>query len=292
MSTAAPAGGKIAFIGLGAMGYHMAGHLATYGDAPPLTVWNRTRAMSDKHAAEFASSEVTVADTVREAAAGASFVFICLPDSDVVSAVVNDIADVVQAGAVVVDCTSGDPAKTRDIADVLDKVGACMVDAPISGGPAGAQKAILTTMVGGKGTAVASATPFLSTFCKVVKHMGEAPGSGHATKAINNALNTSHLCMAAEGLIALQGLGSHASGDDIVEGKQRGALGVSPDRALAVINSSSGRSLQPAVRRPVEVLTGAFNYGFKVGLMLKDVRIANSIMRAQSCVFFLKEGKQ
>ena len=96
-------------------------------------------------------------------------------------------------------------------------------------------------------------------FAKKLVHLGPA-SSGHATKAINNVLNVTNLLCCAEGLLALR------------------KLGISPEKALEVINESSGRSLQSIVRIPTEVISREFNYGFALGLMQKDVNIANAIM--------------
>eukprot|EP00929_Paragymnodinium_shiwhaense_P007867 TRINITY_DN111787_c0_g1_i1.p1 TRINITY_DN111787_c0_g1~~TRINITY_DN111787_c0_g1_i1.p1 ORF type:complete len:306 (-),score=94.00 TRINITY_DN111787_c0_g1_i1:56-973(-) len=248
----------VAFLGLGAMGYHMAAHLAKRAAVPGRTlVWNRTRSVAEKHASEHQGAEAL--KTLEEASA-AKVIFCCLPDSEVVASVLENLQPRLQAGSTVVDCTSGDPALTRELAARLEASSCHLVDAPVSGGPGGAKAGSLTTMVGGPDSIVAEVTPLLSTFCKNVKHIGPV-GSGHSVKAINNALNTSHLAMAAEGLLAL-----------------RKTCNVQPAAALGAINTSSGRSLQTEVRLPVEVLSGKFDYGFKVGLMLKDVRIAVSIM--------------
>merc|ERR1711879_136412 len=135
-----------------------------------------------------------------EEAGAANVIFCCLPDSDVVLDVMGVLTPSLQAGSTIVDCTSGDPAKTRAMSESLASASCQLVDAPVSGGPAGAKAGTLTTMVGGEVPAVAGVTPLLSTFCKNVKHIGPV-GSGHSVKAINNALNTTHLAMAAEGLI-------------------------------------------------------------------------------------------
>jgi len=157
----------------------------------------------------------------------------------------------------VADCTSGDPHVTRRIASSLAECHTIhMVDCPVSGGPAGAMSGQLTTMIGGSDTAVRAVEPYL-------KHMAQkrmvrvgAIGAGHAVKAVNNALNTAHLAVATEGLLALA------------------KFGVCPEVALEAINGSSGRSLQTEERLPKEVLSRKFNYGFALGLMLKDVTIA------------------
>ena len=209
--------------------------------------------MATRHASVFGSTTAEL-----RGAFEAQVIFTCLPDSDVVSSVVTSMMDVIKEGTILVDCTSGDPKQTRAIASQVSEVGCSVVDAPISGGPDGAKRGALAAMVGGDARDIAKVLPFLSLFCTKIKHVGPV-GSGHSVKAINNALNASHLCMAAEGLLSLV------------------RVNISAEDALSAINASSGRSLQTEVRIPTEVLTRKFSYGFKVGLMLKDVRIANSI---------------
>lgn len=242
------------------MGWHMAGHIQSKAKQDGVKinckVWNRTHEVAEKHALEFGSE---ASASVKNASA--DYVFCCLPTSEVVRSVMAELGPHLPRGAIVVDCTSGDPAITQEIAKDLAKLDRDLriVDSPVSGGPAGAEAGTVTSMIGGDQDAVEAVMPLIETYSKTAKHVGIA-SAGHAVKAINNALNASHLAIAAEGLLALQ------------------KAGVSPDAALSVINSSSGRSLQTEVRMEQCVLHRDFNYGFKVGLMEKDVGIANSIM--------------
>ena len=244
----------VAFIGLGAMGWGIAGNLAAAavrGDvASPVTVWNRTLAKAERHAAAFGTRCArTLSDASR-----ADVVITCLPTSAEVAAVVAELAPELKAGSVWIDCTSGDPNTTRATAHALERVGVTMVDSPVSGGPNGAKTGELTAMVGGDVNR--RAQPVISLFAKKkIVHCGPI-GSGHAVKAVNNCLNAAHLIVGGEALIALA------------------KWGVQPEIALHAINASSGRSLQTEVRLPEEVLSRKFDYGFKLGLMLKDVRIA------------------
>ncbi|MBJ62005.1 MAG: 3-hydroxyisobutyrate dehydrogenase [Euryarchaeota archaeon] len=245
---------SIAFIGLGAMGWCIAANLATAaaeGDvASPVTVWNRTSAKAERHAAAFGTR---CARTLLDASR-ADVIITCLPTSAEVAAVVAELAPELKAGSLWIDCTSGDPNTTRETARVLERVGVMMVDSPVSGGPDGAKTGELTAMIGGD--ANRRAQPVISLFAKKkIVHCGPI-GAGHAVKAMNNCLNAAHLIAGGEALIALA------------------KWGVQPDIALAAINASSGRSLQTEVRLPGEVLSRKFNYGFKLGLMLKDVGVA------------------
>ena len=236
------------------MGWGIAANLAAAaarGDvASPVTVWNRTSAKAERHAAAFGTRCAhTLSDVSR-----ADVIITCLPTSAEVAAVVAKMAPELKAGSLWIDCTSGDPNTTRETARALERVGVTMVDSPVSGGPDGAKTGELTAMVGGDAKRVAQS--IISCFAKKkIVHCGPI-GSGHAVKAENNCLNAAHLIVGGEALIALA------------------KWGVQPEIALNAINASSGRSLQTEVRLPEEVLSRKFDYGFKLGLVLKDVRVA------------------
>ena len=245
---------NVLFIGLGAMGWGIAGNLAAAAAkgkiASPVMVWNRTCVKAERHAAEFGTRcAYTLSETSR-----ADIIITCLPTSIEVATVVAELASELKVGTLWIDCTSGEPNATRETARALKHVGVTMCDCPVSGGPDGAKTGELTAMVGGD--ANRSAQPVISLFAKKkIVHCGPI-GAGHAVKAMNNCLNAAHLIIGGEALIALA------------------KWGVQPKIALAAINASSGRSLQTEVRLPEEVLSRKFDYGFKLGLMLKDVRIA------------------
>ena len=166
----------VAFIGLGAMGWGIAGNLAAAavrGDvASPVTVWNRTLAKAERHAAAFGTRCArTLSDASR-----ADVVITCLPTSAEVAAVVAELAPALKAGSLWIDCTSGDPNTTRATAHALERVGVTMVDSPVSGGPDGAKTGELTAMVGGDANRVAH--PVISRFAKKkIVHCGPI-GSG------------------------------------------------------------------------------------------------------------------
>ena len=268
MSTTATETTTLGFVGLGAMGYPMSGHLRSR--CKRLIVWNRTRTVSERHRNEFESIVMKCPSEL--AKENPDVIFFCLPTSDVVRSVVEDMKDFIRPGTVLVDCTSGDPAITKKISDELESKGIVLIDAPVSGGPRGAKAGTLTVMMGGPEKAVRSIRELiLSSFGKAATRVGNV-GSGHATKSLNNALNVTQLCMASEGLLRL-----------------REKYGVEPGRALEMINKSSGRSLQTQERIPGEVLTQKFSYGFKIGLMLKDVRIAKTV--SDNSVYFQRTEK-
>lgn len=250
----------VAFLGLGAIGAPMAAHLAT--DAHDLVVWNRTAARAEAFAREH---RARVAATPAEAARGRDVVVTCLPTSRDVESILDGEAGLLAGlarDAVLVDCTSGDPATSRRIAARLAERGVQFMDAPVSGGVAGAQKGALTVMCGGDAAVLERVRPVLARFGSRIVHCG-ATGAGDAVKAVNNALLAVHLWSAAEGLAALA------------------KAGVSPSVALDVINGSSGRSNASQNLVPERVLTRAFPRTFRLALLDKDVGIAAEVAREQ-----------
>ena len=255
---------NVAFLGLGAIGAPMAQHLA----APEysLAVWNRTAAKSKAFAERHAKAHVRVAATPAEAARGAAFVVTCLPTSHEVAALLDGPDGLLAAmapGTVLIDCTSGDPATSKKTAERLAAKGIGFLDAPVSGGVAGAEIGTLTVMVGGEATLLERAMPVLETFGEKVVHCGPI-GAGHALKAVNQALLAIHIWSLGEGLLALT------------------RVGVPPAIALEVINASSGRSNSSQNLFPARVLNRAFPRTFKLALIDKDVRIAAQLLRDQN----------
>ena len=246
------------FIGLGAMGGHMAKHLQAKvcDSSSPLLVWNRTPERAVEHSKKYFTEAVTELSAFREC----SIIFLSLPTSNEVKDILDKCP--LQKGTIVVDTTSGVPSITKMISESCRSEGVTYIDCPVSGGPAGAEAGTLTTMIGGDDVDVVNEVviPLVTeTISTKAVYCGPS-GSGMAVKSINNIMNTAHVCIAAEGLLALR------------------SFGVEPDIALDVINSSSGRSLATQERVPQEVLTGKFGFGFKLPLMAKDCRIASSLM--------------
>lgn len=244
---------QVAFIGLGTMGYPMAGHLAKRFET---IVWNRTPDKAYQHAQQHGTK---AAEDLKQVAQ-AEFIFTCLPSSVEVEQVVQQVLPALRAGTVWIDCTSGDPNHSRRIAQTLREAECDFLDAPVSGGKAGAEAGTLTVMVGGSEETFRRALPVIEAFASKVFHVGDV-GAGHAVKAINNMLLAINLLAAAEGLLALV--------------KQ----GVDPAAALEVINVSTGRSFVTEVHFPERVLTRAFPPTFSLALLAKDTRIAVSIAR-------------
>ena len=253
---------RVAFLGLGAIGAPMARHLAT--EPFELTIWNRTTAKA--HAFAAANRSARVADSPADAARGAEVVLTCLPSSREVEQVLDGptglMAGFPRGGAVLVDCTSGDPASSRRIAAKLAERGVSFVDAPVSGGVSGAEKGRLTVMCGGDSKVLERVLPVLQAFGQKIVHCGPV-GAGDALKAVNNALLAVHIWSAAEGLATLA------------------KAGVRADIALDVINVSSGRSNTSMNLLPERLLTRAFPRTFRLALLDKDVGIAAEVAREQ-----------
>lgn len=248
----------VAFLGLGAIGAPMARHLA----APPfeLTVWNRTADKARRFAGETGARH---ASSPADAARGARVVITCLPTSREVTTLLDGddgLLGGLERGATLVDCTSGDPATSGRIAARLAERGVRFLDAPVSGGRIGAEQGTLTVMCGGDEETLAAVRPVLEAFGKKIVLCGPV-GAGDALKAVNNALLAIHIWSAGEGLAALV------------------RAGVTPDIALDVINSSSGRSNSSMNLFPERVLNRAFPRTFRLALLEKDIGIAAEVAR-------------
>lgn len=247
---------KIAFLGLGAIGTPMARHLAQKGF--DLTVWTRTAAKSSAFAKETGAKS---AATPAEAARDADVVITCLPSSvevEEVATSADGIFSTIKRGAMLLDCTSGDPEASKRLSALLEMKGCAFVDAPVSGGVAGADAGKLTVMCGGSPENFQRARPVLEAFGDKIVHCGPV-GAGHAVKALNQMLLALHIWTTGEALAALV------------------RYGVDPARALEVINGSSGRSNSSMNLIPERVLTRAFPRTFRLALLDKDVRIAARI---------------
>ena len=251
----------IAFLGLGAIGAPMARHLATAEFS--LAVWNRT---GSKAAAFAAANKVRHAKTPADAARGAAIVITCLPTSREVAALLDGpdgLLGAMATGSLLIDCTSGDPATSRQIAARLAERGIGFLDAPVSGGVSGAEAGKLTVMVGGDAAHLKTGLIALNAFGEKIVHCGPV-GAGHAIKANNKAMLAVHIWSLGEGMLALA------------------KAGVKPEVALDVINASSGRSNTSMNLFPQRVLGRAFPRTFKLALIDKDVRIAAQFLREQN----------
>lgn len=249
--------GPAAFLGLGAIGAPMAARLAR---GSRLAVWNRTPARAEAFAR---GHDARSAATPREAAAGASVAVTCLPTSREVEALLegpDGLLAGLAPGALLIDCTSGDPGTSRRIAARLAVEGIAFADAPVSGGTSGAEAGTLAIMVGADEAVFERALPVLALMGGRIERVGPV-GAGHALKAVNNALLAVNILALGEGLAALV------------------KAGVPARTALEVINVSSGRSFVSETLVPERVLTGAWPRTFRLALLEKDVGIAREILR-------------
>jgi 3-hydroxyisobutyrate dehydrogenase len=243
----------IGFAGLGHMGTPMAGRLAAAGHR--LRVYDSAPAARAGHGG---LDGVVVLSPLAQIADGADVVILMLPDSAVVAQVLlaDGLLEHVASSAVVVDMSSSVPARTRELACAAAERGVTLIDAPVSGGVAGAQSGSLTIMAGGPVDVLDRLRPVLEVLGSHVVHAGDIAGAGHAIKALNNLMSAAHLLASSEALLA---------------GRQ---FGLDPDVMLSIVNSSSGRSGSTQVKWPTFILPEAYDSGFGLRLMLKDMRIA------------------
>jgi 3-hydroxyisobutyrate dehydrogenase-like beta-hydroxyacid dehydrogenase len=242
---------KAAFIGLGVMGYPMAGHLAARGY--DMTVYNRTPEKTTRWAGDHKGA---TAATPAGAAAGADFVFTCVGNDDDLRSVVLGEAGALagmKPGAALIDHTTTSAIVARELYDEAKSRGLAFLDAPVSGGQAGAENGQLTVMVGGDEEVFARARPAMEAFGKAVTLMGPS-GAGQLTKMVNQ------ICIA--GLV--QGL---SEGMNFAK-----CAGLDGELVLDVISKGAAQSWQME-NRGRTMLKGEFDFGFAVDWMRKDLGI-------------------
>ena len=241
---------KVAFIGLGVMGYPMAGHLALAGHH--VTVYNRNPAKAKDWCAEFSGHASAL--TPREAAQGADMVFCCVGNDDDLRSVMLGTDGALagtQAGALLVDHTTASANVARELFAAAKAKGVHFVDAPVSGGEAGAINGMLTVMCGGEAAAFERAKPVAMAFSKAFTLMGES-GAGQLTKMVNQ------VCIA--GLV--QGLS-----EGIAFGMK---AGLNMEQVLEVIGKGAAQSWQMD-NRGKTMVADKFDFGFAVDWMRKDL---------------------
>tara|TARA_B100000965_G_scaffold179557_1_gene149754 strand:+ start:424 stop:1293 length:870 start_codon:yes stop_codon:yes gene_type:complete len=242
---------RCAFIGLGVMGYPMAGHLTKNGHE--VTVYNRTQAKAEKWAGEFGGS---FAETPAKAAEGAEFVFCCVGNDDDLRSVAygdDGMLAGMTDGAVLVDHTTASAAVAREISEKAAEKGVAFIDGPVSGGQAGAENGVLTVMCGGGEGDFARAEPVIQSYARAVTLLGPV-GSGQQCKMVNQ------ICIA--GLV--QGLS---------EGLDFGMrAGLDVKKVLDVISKGAAQSWQME-NRGTTMVDDEFEFGFAVDWMRKDLGI-------------------
>ncbi len=243
---------KVAFVGLGVMGYPMAGHLKNGGH--DVTVYNRTTAKVEKWVAEYGGAS---APSPREAVAGAEIAFTMVGNDDDVRAVTlgeNGALAGLDGGRILVDHTTASADVARELFALGEGQGIAVVDGPVSGGQAGAENGALTVMCGGEQGTFDSAKPAIDCYAKACTLMGPS-GAGQLTKMVNQ------ICIA--GLV--QGLS---------EGMNFGAkAGLDMDLVIDVISKGAAQSWQMD-NRASTMCAGKFDFGFAVDWMRKDMKIS------------------
>ena len=243
---------KAAFIGLGVMGFPMAGHVATKG-GHEVTVYNRTRAKADAWVAKFGGR---AAATPAEAAKGAEIVFSCVgddPDLREVTLGTDGAFSTLGKGAIFVDHTTASAGIARELYAAARERGFNFIDAPVSGGQAGAENGALTVMCGGDAQAFECARPIIGHFARAVTLIGPA-GAGQLCKSVNQ------ICIAG----LLQGL------SEAINFGQRAGLDMK--LVLDVISKGAAQSWQME-NRGATMLADEYDFGFAVDWMRKDLRI-------------------
>jgi 3-hydroxyisobutyrate dehydrogenase len=251
-------GATVAFFGLGRMGTPMTGRLLAAGyDVRGYDVDSSARQRFAETSA--AATPSTAAATVE----GAAALVLMLPDSNAVRDALGSpgVLEALPPEGLVVDMGSSDPMQTRQLAGEVEGRGLAFVDAPVSGGVAGAEAGTLTIMVGGDAGAVARCRPLLEELGGNILHVGST-GAGHALKALNNLLSATHLLASVEALRV---------------GRR---FGLDPETMVAAINTSTGRSWSTEHKLPRFVIPERFDAGFALRLMNKDVQIALELAHA------------
>ena len=247
---------RTAFIGLGVMGFPMAGHLARAGHS--VVAFNRTGERAEAWRQEYADTGlVSIADTPAAAAAEAELVFICVGNDDDVRSVVTAEDGALAAmnpGAILIDHTTASAGLAQELAEAASARSVEFLDAPVSGGQAGAENGQLTVMVGGEEPVFDQALPVIDSFARSVKLMGPA-GSGQLTKMVNQ------ICIAG----VLQGL---SEGLHFAE-----QAGLDLNDVVDVISKGAAQSWQME-NRSATMAKGEFDFGFAVNWMRKDLQIA------------------
>ena len=245
---------KIGFIGLGNMGAPLAERLLKKYQ---LIIYD----LDENNIKYFTDKGALVCSTPAKLASQTSRVFLCLPTSTIVEKVVNGddgLVKTAKKGTYIIDMTTGEPEITRKISNALIQEGINFIDAPVSGGPKGAIQGNIAIMVGGTKNQFSTIKPIMDDISSNIFYAGEI-GSGHSIKAGNNLLNL--ICrMATFEVISM-----------LVKD------GVDPEKAVNIIQKSSGRNYATEITLPDNILSGKMVQGFSTGLMKKDAGVATKI---------------
>jgi len=260
---------SVGVIGIGNMGLPMTRNLLAAGYA--VVAYDHRPEAREQAAEAGASTAKSAADVGRQCRT----VITMLPDSDAVESVVrNDgLAEAMAPGSTLIDMSTSVPERTKRLALWLAEREIGMLDAPVSGGVAGAERATLTIMVGGEQERFAHYRPLFAALGKTIHYIG-GHGAGHTIKAINNMVSATTMAVTSEALtLAVKS-------------------GVDVETALAVLNSGTGRSWSSEYKFPTFVVNHAFNSGFSIGLMCKDVDIALNLGQKEGVPLFVAAAAQ
>jgi 3-hydroxyisobutyrate dehydrogenase len=247
---------RIGFIGLGQMGVPMVRNLLRAGFS--VTGFDLNAAAVSSLAGQPGFS---AAESAAHVAAGCDALILMLPDSTIVDGLLwtQKLSDSLKPGQILIDMGSSDPVCSRENAARLSALGIGFVDAPVSGGVRRAVDASLAIMIGGESDSVTRVRPALEAMGKTLVHVGTA-GAGHAVKALNNYVSASGLLAACEALAAAE------------------SFGIDPHLVNQVFNASSGKNNTTEHKVESFMLSGAFNSGFSIALMRKDVKTAQDFI--------------
>jgi 3-hydroxyisobutyrate dehydrogenase len=278
---------RIGFVGLGAMGLPMAGHLLAAGHE--VTVASRGRGPIDAALAQGAAD----GGSPRGVAEASEVVVLCVPNSPEVIEVVDSMLPVLGEGKTVVDCSTIDPEVERDQHARVNGTGAHYLDAPLSGGTAGAQKGTLTLMVGGDAAVLADTEPALEPFAGLVVHVG-GPGMGQVVKLCNNLIYAAQMTATAEAtalavksgvdMAKLLEVLTHATGDCVAVRTRLPVPGVVPD-------SPASNGWRPGFMTDLMAkdLDLAMAYAARTGVPLSSTATARQLLTATATAGYGRE---
>lgn len=249
---------SIGFIGVGSMGWPMASHLLKAGHS--LTIYDADAKRAERFAKEVGGQ---VSANGKSLAERSEIIISILPTSDIVRAVLEGPTGVLaglRKNAVLIDMTSGVPSTTRALAEQTQAAGGHLVDAPVSGGVPRAKTAELSIMFGGSVELLERVRPVLNRMGSAIQHTGDV-GSAHAMKALNNLVSAGGFLIGVEALLV---------------GKR---FGLNPETMVDVLNASTGMNNSTQKKFKQFVLSGKYNAGFGLDLMVKDLSIALGIAR-------------
>jgi 3-hydroxyisobutyrate dehydrogenase len=244
---------KAAWIGLGAMGAPMAGHLANNGHLA--ATWNRTTAKAERFASEH--PRVRAAASPEDASRDADVIFICVSADDDLRWIIGQLEPVLGAGQIVVDHSTVAPSTARDLADSLEDLGVAFIDAPVTGGVEGAINGQLAIMAGGDERALDQIRPVLACYARVVHHLGPS-GCGQAAKAVNQLMVAGIAEAVCESLALME------------------RLELPRDAMLEILGSGAAGNWF-LDKRGATMLDDTFDTGFDPKLLLKDLGICETL---------------